>query len=843
MFKIVYTSNYHKITSVFVLKCCKRLFMTNKGAFFNGKSLKNRIIYSDTLNETEFLRTLAKQGINTLGVRVMNAYDLSLFILSKLGISEKRRYLNNKEQDFVYYTCANTKVFGDASNIRSAINSFRDTFKGNKPEDLDPLLDGNYKEKHDAIISAFKAYFDYKQKNKCYDQYDLLYDLNQNPQKLDDEIYYFDDLPFSELALSVFKNYFSITVLSFASLLETKDNNILGFSCFGKNNEIANVVNKINNKLKLDQCLVVLVNSNDAVDLTSAFDKFQIPYTSSLGIPFSQTNVGRLILTLKKMEMLDWGIDAYKVLFDAPYFSKDKYTSALSNQYDYDNFLKYTGWLRPSFDKSLINVDESLYQREFANYQAVCEAIQLVCNGINNGSTFFDFVKNNVVEDDHNFEALQLLKQYQTLCAEYGVGFKDIADALLSSTISKHISKSGAIHICSLEQAFSSIRENVFVIGLDSDFPGNPKENYLIFDEEYLGMGAKQYTSTSVVKKKEALMNLLIKCAKNGYLSYAYYNTIDTKASNPSSVLMNIPTTEFTYEDDLLTSNHLAIQNYNDGKLSKPVNGHSPYAYQNDVLLNKVYSPSKIVDFFDLEKRLKFFLEVLFDVFEDEEDDPYSVINAIDKGNLFHRVVMYFDKKKYPLMDAFVNKGLQAFDEFLLKKPPITKEAGEKERELFKKALINFYTTDPGNKCLESEKRLDVQEIEEVKFKGKLDRLEVDKLGNIILVDYKTNSSKPSHEENDPITCIQGLIYAEMVEQQLGKKVQRVEFRYPFIPTSIQIACNKINMDEMHNLIKQFKDVITNGDFDIITEYGKQVAHKYINKYTHLVSLMKELTK
>ena len=221
--------------------------MTNKDAFFNDKSLKNRIIYSDTLNETEFLRTLAKQGINTLGLRVMNSYGLSLFILSKLGISEKRRYLNNKEQDFVYYAYASTKVFGDASNIRSSINSFRDTGKGNKPEDLDPLLDANYKEKHDAIINAFKAYVEYKQKNNCYDQYDLLYDLNQKPQKIDDELYYFGDLPFSELALSTFKNYFNVTSLSFASLLEANDNNILGFSCFGKNNEIANVVNKINN--------------------------------------------------------------------------------------------------------------------------------------------------------------------------------------------------------------------------------------------------------------------------------------------------------------------------------------------------------------------------------------------------------------------------------------------------------------------------------------------------------------------------------------------------------------------------------------------------------------------
>ena len=90
-----------------------------------------KIIYSDTLNQTELLRTLAKRGIKTLGLRVMSSYDLALFILSKLGKSEKRRYLSNQEQDFIYYSLLKPNSFNDASNIRSAINSFRDTGNGN----------------------------------------------------------------------------------------------------------------------------------------------------------------------------------------------------------------------------------------------------------------------------------------------------------------------------------------------------------------------------------------------------------------------------------------------------------------------------------------------------------------------------------------------------------------------------------------------------------------------------------------------------------------------------------------------------------------------------------------
>ena len=809
---------------------------------FNNKSLKNRIIYSDTLNETEFLRTLAKQGVNTLGLRVMNAYDLSLLIHSKLGICEKRKYLNNKEQDFVYYTISTAKDLNDASNINSSINSFRDTGKGNTSKELDQFLEKEYVEKRATIIEAFDGYNKYKKDNGCYDLYDLLYDLKGKSQKLDIEIYYFADLPHSELAVTVFKQFFIIQELSFDSLLSVNGLKE-GFKCFGKNNEIANLVNIVNDrKLKLDQCLIVLVDSNDITDLITTFKKYDISYTSSIGIPFVQTNVGKLVALLKRMDDMDWGIDAYKALFDAPFFDGNKYTSSLLSIYDKRDFIKFTGWLRPSFDRDLITVDESLYQEDCFNHKEVCQSIQLLCNEINNKKSVYEFVKNNVVTDEYNFEALQLLEQYDLYCKEYGISFDKVVDALLDCSISRHISRSGAIHICSLNQAFSSIRDNVFVIGLDSGFPGNPEENYLIFDEEYEKMGALQYASERIVKQKEALMILLINCSCNSYLSYSYCNIIDTKASNPSSILMNVDMDEFTYEDDVLSNNNTAIKNNNLGRLSDPINDHTPYTYDYRSLLDNVYSPSKIVEYFDIEQRLKFILEAIFGVDEDDEDDPYSVISPIDKGNLMHRLVVGFEKSNYRTVDEFVNKGLKEFDNFLKMKPPITKEAGENEKEAFKKALTNLFNGDPKNKHLYSEKQLNVQTIEGIKFKGRFDRLEKDVNGNIILVDYKTRSSKPTHANDDPTTCLQGLIYAEMIEQQLGLKVQRCEFRYPFISkdAKISIICSQDNIDKMHELIGEFRTAIENGWFQVILGKKSQ-KHKFIEKYEHLVSLLKEL--
>ena len=164
-------------------------------------NLFNTIIYSDSLNETEFLRTLSKLGIKTLGVRVMNSYDISLYILAKFGKNKKGVYLNNEEQDFVYYNLLKPSCFNDATNIRSVINSFRDTANGNSYQDLDQYLNKAFMKKTQTIKEAFEKYSEYKKQEDSYDLYDLLYELNGGGSINLGDVIYFDDMPFSPLAV------------------------------------------------------------------------------------------------------------------------------------------------------------------------------------------------------------------------------------------------------------------------------------------------------------------------------------------------------------------------------------------------------------------------------------------------------------------------------------------------------------------------------------------------------------------------------------------------------------------------------------------------------------------
>ena len=801
-----------------------------------------KIIYSDTLNQTELLRTLAKRGIKTLGLRVMSSYDLALFILSKLGKSEKRRYLSNQEQDFIYYSLLKPNSFNDASNIRSAINSFRDTGNGNTYSELEPFLDKSFLKKLNTIKDAFTKYSQYKKDSNLYDLYDLLYELKTTAKKIDGiEVVYYKDLPYSPAAVQSFSAFFDLKEEEFANVFikEEQKHSAEVKKCYGKNNEFAYVLNTIKEKqLNLDECLVVLTNSSDITSLINRFDLYDIPYTSSVGYPFGQTNVGRLVAKLYSMKNMAYGVDAYRGLFAAPYFKKDNYTSLLGYANKEKDFIKAIGWLRPNFEDNEVIVNQSLFG------VSIIKALQKVCSDINNGpNKYFEFIKNNVVDDKYNFEALQMFEKYLNICHNYQKPFDVVVNSLLSSTVSQHISQSGCIHVCSFSQAFSTLREHIFVIGLDSDFPGNPKENYLIYDKEYEAMKADKYVSSNVVMDKERLMKMLINdLAHHSYLSYSYYNVIDTKIANPSSIIYNINSgdiPEFSWEDDKLSLNSGLINQYNKNAVSDTqVKDNSGYQYDPKALLEKAYSPSSFGDFFN--NKLAFIFQNIFGIYVEEPDDPYVVINPNDKGTLFHDVMKGFNKKDYKSEQEFVNKGLKMFDDFMQSKPAIISPAQAKERNNFEKGLRVAYQSDPGNTCVLAEEKITDCVINDIKFTGKFDRLEKDATGKLILVDYKTGTSM-KHSDGDPMSCIQGLIYAAMIEkayQAKGYQIEYCEFRYPFANGVAKINYDSANRTKVVQLIDAFKTAITNHDFSCLED-----EYDYVDKYEHLVSLMKELKR
>ena len=177
----------------------------------------------------------------------------------------------------------------------------------------------------------------------------------------------------------------------------------------------------------------------------------------------------------------------------------------------------------------------------------------------------------------------------------------------------------------------------------------------------------------------------------------------------------------------------------------------------------------------------------------------------------------------------------------ILKKPAMIPSSVNEVKNNFLRLVKNLYSLDPGNKHIYSEKFVKGS-IGGINFKGTLDRLEKDNIGRYIIVDYKTGT-KVTHVKDDPITCLQGLIYAYLLENY-GKdfgvpniKVHHIEFRYPEKEVSIPIIYDQQNKQALLDMVKEFKDAVDNQTlFDKEFKFSDQ---KYIEKYFHLFSLMK----
>ena len=84
-----------------------------------------KILFSNSFNQTEYLRTLAKLGQNTFCLRVMNDVQLCSFVLEHTDKMPDGTFISSKEEDYIYFHLG-AGDYNDAKNLRSAIDSYRD---------------------------------------------------------------------------------------------------------------------------------------------------------------------------------------------------------------------------------------------------------------------------------------------------------------------------------------------------------------------------------------------------------------------------------------------------------------------------------------------------------------------------------------------------------------------------------------------------------------------------------------------------------------------------------------------------------------------------------------------
>ena len=801
--------------------------------------MKEKILFSNNFNQTEYLRTMAKLGHNTFGVRVMNDAEICSYILERSGLYLEGDFISSQESNYIFYHLVGGD-FVDAKNLRTAIDSYRDCVVGDILSSLDENLVDDFPEKKKLIKTQYQAYTKYKKDNNLYDKIDLINFIISKDITIDIDVSYYEEFEISKLFLTMLNKVFiKVNKLSLLDTFPKKEKDIHFLRAFGKPCEADYVFSEIQ-KYPVDECQIIVTNNNDSIEVMDMVKKLNIPYTSHIGVPVISTKAGTLLNYLFNLENLSFGVDGYKMLFNCPYINVEAFKSMIpdvekNKDRVFSDFVKYAGWLRLNFTEYR-DIYPDLYQKP-----CICHMLEKLEDSLINGRD--SFIKEYIVDPTPlDNLVIESIRKIEEASQKYGFEQKDVLLDYLSSSIDKKVSKSGCLYITDISSALSSLRKHNFIIGLTSDFPGGPKENYLIFDEEYEKTGSDLYLSKEIVKRKEKVIRSLIEASIDLYLTYPYFELASLEDKNPSSVIFDlykgddinhIP--EYGFKDMRLDVNKEVYKARIDNLKSNLEKDVISLTYDKNKILNKKFSPSSFYKYFKEEYYLDFMLSSILDIKLDNEDDPYVVIPSNEMGTLVHEVMEGFQKNKVSQVEL-LNKASLAFDDFLPKKPPMIPSSVQAAKEHFLRLVASLYKMDPGHKHIYSERYIEGK-IEGISFGGMFDRLEQDVLGNYIIVDYKTGRNV-EHIEEDPVTCLQGLIYAYLIENYglFKVKINRIEFRYPEKEVTISITYSDENKQKMLDMMREFKTSIEEQTLFKSFAFDKQ---KYIDKYLHLFSLMK----
>ena len=801
--------------------------------------MKEKILFSNNFNQTEYLRTMAKLGHNTFGLRVMNDAEICSYVLEKSGLYLEGNFISSKDSNYIFYHLVGGD-FGDAKNLRSAIDSYRDCVVGDISKSLDENLTDDFPTKKTLIKTQYQAYTKYKKENNLYDKIDLINFIISEDIKLDIEVSYYEEFGISKLFLTMLNKVFNkVNRLSLLDTFPKHEKEPHFLRAFGKPCEADYVFSEIQ-KYPIDECQIVLTSNSDILEITKTMEMLHIPYTSHIGVPVISTKAGTLLNYLFNLENLSFGVDGFKALFDCPYFNSDAFKSMIPEDTKnidrvFSDFIKYAGWLRLNFTEYR-DIYPDLYQKS-----CIYNMLEKLQDSLINGRD--SFIKEYIVDPTPlDNLVIESIRKIEEASQKYGFDQKDVLLEYLGSSIDKKISKSGCLYITDISSALSSLRKHNFIIGLTSDFPGGPKENYLIFDEEYEKTDSDLYLSKEIVKRKEKVLRSLIDASEDLYLTYTYFELASLEDKNPSSVIFDlykgddishIP--EYGFKDMKLDINKEVYKARIENLKSDLEKDIISLNYDKNRILNKKYSPSSFYKFFKEEYYLDFMFSSILDIKIDNEDDPYVVIPANEMGTLIHEVMEGFQKNKTSKIEL-LNKASTAFDNFLPKKPPMIPSSVAASKEHFLRLVASLYNMDPGHKHIYSERYIEGS-IEGINFGGMFDRLEQDVLGNYIIVDYKTGRNV-EHIGEDPVTCLQGLIYAYLIENYglFNVKINRIEFRYPEKEVTVSITYSDENKQKMLDMMKEFKKAVEEQTLFKSFDFK---AQKYIDKYLHLFSLMK----
>lgn len=825
-----------------------------------GKAMKESIIFAPGLNHLEMVRSLARLGKNTIGTRIMGAAELAKHALMISGISVTEKFLTPGEEPALIYTCMKdapyfgSASFADAENFAAALNTLRMLIASPGEEAVlkENLKKGEFPDKNEAIIHIYEKYSARLKEDNLTDTIGLIRKAIGEAAPLDIEISTLTEYPLTPLEMTLLAHLSAgkYTASNVAELLGKKEAKIhIGtyVKGYGSINEALYILSDIYEKnLPLDKCVIALANpvySQVFFDLGRQYD---IPMTFGSGVPITNTNPAALLKLLLHWDTYGGhGIDALKNLFASDAINHRLLLEDLwlQDNIALNDLIEKAGNLRLSFDKErnadLIAAYKAPPWREkkksAEDEEATKALLQRLSGILSMGYSAFlsrYAIIRKMPLGRFDRSALEVITKFIDSYLSYAGSdsLNNVLPRLLEKTVSSELCSEGHLHITSISGAAASLKENVYVVGLSaSEFPGMPRENYLLLDSDLLLFAGDDIAPTSarrIARKKEEYLRLLSLASLAGSritLSYAGYDIAQLKEKNPSSVLF------FTFEEenpgksiedfmkqiknapyfaDGILSTRLIGKEYTAKKEYTPESAPLSPLPEAEGLIDRGWSPSALELFFSCPRH--FYYRYIAKISDEQEDDPNQVISAADFGTLAHE-----------MMERLANSGMgeedflslceSAFKDFLRTRPPVQDSDASKVRLDFLSTMKTAYETDADNQVLSAEKEYEFTHPSGVKLHGYPDRVEKTKDGKHLIADFKTKRSI-EHIENDPASCLQVILYSWLCEMA-GIPIDYGEYRYIRKGKTISCKYDEAAKETLNSLLLEFKNALLTNSF------------------------------
>jgi RecB family exonuclease len=823
-----------------------------------------RIILAPGANGQELLKNLAMHGVMSFNLRIMAAGELARLALMRSGIPVTEDFASASEETAIIAEAVKTgKYFGNATysdvkQISLAIRRMRSLAAADESFALEQALGrGTFTEKNAALLSVYRRYQELLAEKNRIDTIGLIRKAIALCGKIDAEFITLDEYPLKPIEQELLHKLAETSVrMSLKELYKAKEVPLCIDSisdCYGAPNEVEAIIADIYKNRTLDSCTVAVTDPQTYGQLFFDYAlRYDLPVTFGCGIPIHNSYPAKL-LTIYYHWMTDgfFGAVALAEMLDSSAFDRRKLAELYPEKgeaFIWRRYKEIACALRFTNDKAVNDARLADYKKTVTGDETQYVPFLEVLAGelalpaeefiykyayIRRGSksnsetllTMLDSAAASAIYDE-----LKIIR-----ASGAGTATEDMIRNVLRKSVAAAGSEAGKVYVTGIAGALPAVRENLYVAGLSANkYPGSPKENYLLLDEdlEHFGKGAERMTSQGMIEQKRADLFALVRLASSLnakiFLSYAGMNVSELKHDNPSSLVYELfreakgdnatskeledATKKIDYFAPEISDSRKIGEAYNNGVdiRQRPAGAPAGSIGSDSYALKKEYSPSALSTFFNCPRQ--FMLSYIIGLPQPDDYDPFEVIPSTDAGKLAHSLMEELANSGMS-EEEFLKRAGEVFDRYLMQNPPLVPEKAAGEREQFLDMMQNAYKMDP--KCEVPLKEEDIHSKHEsgVKLHGFPDRIEKTADGTYRVVDFKTGRSL-GHVQDDIDTCLQTVIYAYLMEKN-GFKISGTEYRYLRLNETVTCKYDDEMKDKLTVKLNEFKEKLETADYPV----------------------------